>query len=113
MRITNSNSLIYKKIPLSGNFLKDIRSQLIVLLGILLLVEIIFWTSTYSTQNDYYHQYKHTIGYVENVILGFFAPELCSLYILNFLIRQYLKLFKFKFVSINKSSIIRYQLSFV
>ncbi len=113
MQITNSNSFIYKKIPLSGNFLKDIRSQLIVLFGILLLVEIIFWTSTYPTQNNYYNQYNHTIGYIENVILGFFAPELCTLYILNLLIRQYLKLFKFQFVSINKSSIIRYQLSFI
>ena len=112
MQLLNTNLPNFRKIELSNSFLKDFKNQLVILLTILLFVEMIMWAINPEHHTEF-SSFKNLFSYVRNVVIGFFAPEICTLFILNLLIQYYIKLLNVKFINSNAKNIVRYELAFI
>jgi two-component system, LytTR family, response regulator len=108
-----SEALSFRKLTISNSFLKDAKSQLSVLLAVMLLSIMLLWSLGKGSSYHHFVSQSSILSKAQNLFVGFFLPELCSLYILNLLIRGYIKVLNFKTILPNAISIIRYQLSFV
>lgn len=100
-------------IELSRSFYKKPKNSVIVLLAVVLFVEFIAWVVIPHVKINTYQHYNTFFHYLKNFILGFIAPELCTLAILMYMINILHRKLRFDTLELKPLDILRYELSFL
>jgi two-component system, LytTR family, response regulator len=108
-----TDSFLARELNLSFSIFKNPKNSVIVLLSVVLLVELLIWgiaptqkTASFARQLGIWH-------YFLNLLVGFIAPEFCTLLILSFLIKKYHALLGLSKLKLTIRSIVHYELSFL
>ncbi len=83
------------------------------MLVIVLFFEIIGWAISPQNKLYTYSSYQTFSSYFKNLLLGLLAPELCTLYIMAFLIDAFHRFLGIRKININFSSMVKYEVSFL
>jgi len=109
----DSSVSVQNVLPLSQNFWKNPKNNIIVLLSVVFFVELTTWVLMPQFKESVFKQYQNFFHYAKNFIFGFAAPELCTLLILSLLINRFHRIFRFNQLEMTARSIIKYELSFL
>ncbi|MFC5409459.1 hypothetical protein ACFPMF_09085 [Larkinella bovis] len=99
-----------EKILLSRNFLKKPGHVIAIALFTVLVIEAISWVFHYEKKVIHLQEYGGILGYLYIVLGGAVLPEMATLIIILTLLNQYHMIFRIKYVKLNWSSILRYEL---
>ncbi|WP_338872528.1 LytTR family DNA-binding domain-containing protein [Spirosoma sp. SC4-14] len=100
-----------KAIQLTRTFLKKPQYAIGILLALVLLLEVLSWTSAYSAKLAKLSNYGGLVPYVTALFKAMILPEVCTAYILVSLLNQYHNHFKIDSVPATLRGISRYELS--
>ncbi|MEZ4903485.1 MAG: LytTR family DNA-binding domain-containing protein [Spirosomataceae bacterium] len=112
-RSEQESRLFDSPLRLTKSFYKKPKNSLILLLAVVLLVEFIAWVVIPEVKRNTYLQYHTFFNYLKNFIIGFIAPELCTLTILVYMINFLHKKLKFNTLRLKPLEILRYELAFL
>ncbi len=99
------------EIQLTRNFLRKPLYSMGLFVGLLLLVEGLAWTVSYSDKAAILTRLGGLFPYVSILFRGYIIPEMCTAYILVILINQYHVRFRLKSVGLTVNDISRYESS--
>jgi two-component system LytT family response regulator len=102
-----------RSLTLTRSFYKNPQNGLIFLLVVVLFCEIVSWALSPQSRWNIYSSYHTFTAYFKNLIIGFLAPELCTLYILLFLIDIFHRFWGIREVKFNLISIVKYEAKFL
>ena len=102
-----------RSLTLTRSFYKNPQNGLIFLLVIVLFCEIIGWATSPQIRWNTYSSYHTFAAYLKNLVIGFLAPEFCTLYILLFLIDIFHRFWGIREVKFNLISIVKYEAKFL
>jgi two-component system, LytTR family, response regulator len=100
-------------LTLTRSLYRSPQNGLIFLLVIVLFFEIIGWAVSPQSRLYIYSSYQTFFSYLKNLFLGLLAPELCTLYILAFLIDAFHRFLGIRKININFASMIKYEAAFL
>jgi len=99
-----------KAIPLTRTFLKKPQYAIGILLALVLLLEVLSWTSAYTAKLAKLANYGGLFPYLVALFKTMILPEVCTAYVLVSLLNQHHIYFKIDSVSTSLRSISRYEL---
>lgn len=99
-----------KEIRLTRSFLRKPVNSVFILLGIYLLLEAVSWSIGFQVKLLRVNQYGGLLNYVTHLVRTMLVPELCTLFVVIFLINRWHTWFKLNSVSYDWRSIGRYEL---
>jgi two-component system LytT family response regulator len=102
-----------KSLTLTRSFYKNPQNGLIFLLVVVLFCEIIGWATSPQTRWQVYSSHQTLLSYIRNLVIGFLAPELCTLYILVFLIDITHRFLGIRQINFNTLSVLKYEVKFL
>lgn len=102
-----------KEIRLTRSFLRRPINSVFILLGIYLLLEGVSWTIGFRTKLIHLHRLGGLLSYIVYVVRAMLVPELCTLFIIIFLINQWHTWLNLTIVKNDWRSIGRYELRFL
>ncbi|MFN8344910.1 MAG: LytTR family DNA-binding domain-containing protein [Spirosomataceae bacterium] len=102
-----------RSLTLTRSFYKNPQNGFIFLLVVVLFCEIISWATSPQMRWNNYTNYYNLAAYIKNFVVGLLAPELCTLYILLFLIDSFHRFLGIRQVKFNIKSILRYEVTFL
>jgi hypothetical protein len=102
-----------RSLTLTRSFYKNPQNGLIFLLVVVLFCEIIGWATSPQTRWDMYNSYQTFAAYLRNLLIGFLVPELCTLYILVFLIDIFHRFLGIRQIKFNTISVLKYEAKFL
>ncbi len=102
-----------RSLTLTRSFYKNPQNGLIFLLVVVLFCEIVSWALSPESRWNIYSSYHTFAAYLKNLVIGFLAPELCTLYILLFLIDIFHRFWGIREVKFNLISIVKYEAKFL
>jgi two-component system, LytTR family, response regulator len=102
-----------KSLTLTRSFYKNPQNGLIFLLVVVLFCEIIGWATSPQTRLQMYSSHQTLLAYLKNLLIGLLAPELCTLYILAFLIDTFHRFLGIRQINFNTLSVLKYEVKFL
>jgi two-component system, LytTR family, response regulator len=108
-----TDSFLERELNLSFSVFKNPKNSVIVLLSVVLFVELLIWGIAPLEKTASVTRQLGVWYYFLNFLVGFIAPEFCTLLILSFLIRKYHTLLGLTKIQLNIRSILHYELSFL
>jgi two-component system, LytTR family, response regulator len=97
-------------VQLDRTFLKKPLNSVYLLMGVVLLVEGLAWTSAYSVKIGILTKHGGFWPYISILFRGLILPEVCTAYILATLLNQHHKRFHLDSVELTPGGIGRYEL---
>jgi two-component system, LytTR family, response regulator len=101
-----------RSLTLTRSFYKNPQNGLIFLLVVVLFCEVVSWAISPQSRWSIYTSYHNLAAYLKNLVIGFLAPELCTLYILLFLIDTFHRFWGIRQVQFNVISVLKYEAKF-
>jgi two-component system, LytTR family, response regulator len=102
-----------RSLTLTRSFYKNPQNGLIFLLVVVLFCEVVSWALSPQARWNIYSSYHNLAAYLKNLVVGFLAPELCTLYILLFLIDTFHRFWGIRQVQFNIISVLKYEAKFL
>ena len=102
-----------KEIRLTRSFLSNPMNSVFILLVIYLLIETISWSIGFRIKSGQVDQAGGFLHYIGLAFVNMLIPELCTLFIVTFLLNRSHKWFNLKVVANNWRAIGRYELLFL
>lgn len=102
-----------KEIRLTRSFLRKPMNSMFILLGIYLLLESVSWSIGFQVKIVHMNERGGLLSYVAHLVRTMLLPELCTLFVVIFLINAWHKWLNLTVINNDWRSIGRYELRFV